>query len=230
VETSSVFDPFDLDLLRLPPEMIGDLTPRRRPPRHQPGDPFIKGPIPYPWITSACRLPGVGLHVAMAYRFHAKRFGFSHGRHWGIADMAGGLQISVPTARRGLHVAETAGLLSVTRKPGRKPRVSVLNLSEPEAKPRYRPMYGPIPWAWWLPASRLPGKSLQVAAACWLLAGWEQSADFELAIDDRTEFGLSRYSAYRGLESLERAGLVGVTRRSGRPPIVSILDNQGPGK
>jgi hypothetical protein len=54
--------------------MIGNLSVRKRPPRHRPGDPFIKGPIPFTWIASACRLPGSGLHVAMACRFLCCRF------------------------------------------------------------------------------------------------------------------------------------------------------------
>jgi hypothetical protein len=102
--------------------------------------------------------------------------------------------------------------------------VSVLALPDPEAGPERRPLYGPIPWSWWLQASRLPGKSLQVGAVCWLLAGWNRSAEFELVIDDRAEFGLSRFSASRGLDELERAELVSVDRMPGRPPIVTILD------
>ena len=41
-------DVWDLDRLRLPSELVGDVPGRRRPPRHWPGHPFIKGPIPYP--------------------------------------------------------------------------------------------------------------------------------------------------------------------------------------
>jgi hypothetical protein len=220
------FDPFSLEALRLP--MIGDVIVRRRPPHHRPGDPFIKGPIPFGWIASACRLPGIGLHVAMAYRLHGERFGLAHGRHWGIGDSAGGLHVSRHTARRGFHAAERAGLISVVRRPGCKPRVTILDL--PRTGPGHPPLYGPIPWAWWLPASRLPGKSLQVAAVCWLLGGLGRSADFELSLDlwpgltDWAEFGLSRFSASRGLDALESAGLVSVVRRPGRPPVVSILE------
>jgi DNA-binding transcriptional ArsR family regulator len=56
------------------------------------------------------------------------------------------------------------------------------------------------------------------------LAGWSRSAEFELALDDWAEFGLSRFSASRGLDTLEGAGLVSVVRRPGRSPIVFILD------
>jgi hypothetical protein len=217
-------DDWDPDRLRLPAEMIGEMERRRKPPRHRSGDPFIKGPIPYAWMASACRLPGAGLPVAMAYRFHAGRFRFRYGRRWELSDVTKGLRISTRSARRGLHAVELAGLISVSREPGRKLAVSVLDLPEPSAGPSHRPLYGPIPWAWWLPASRLPGKSLQVASALWLLAGWERSADFELVLDGWADLGLSRFSASRGLDTLEWAGLVSAVRRPGRSPVVSIRD------
>lgn len=217
-------DDWALERLRLPPEMIGATGHRRKPPRHRRGDSFIRGPIAYAWIASACRLPGSGLPVAMAYRFHTGRFRYRHGRRWDLSDVAAGLGIAPRSARRGLRAAEVAGLLSVSREPGCKLAVSVSELAEPEVGPGHRPLYGPIPWAWWLPASRLPGKSLQVASVCWLLAGWERSADFEVALDDWAAFGLSRFSASRGLDELERAGLLAAVRRPGRSPVVSILD------
>lgn len=161
----------------------------------------------------------------MAYRFYGGRFRFNRrGRRWGLPDVALGLGISRDSARRGVHSAELAGLLSVSREPGCKLTVSILDLPEPDTGSDCRPLYGPIPWAWWLPASRLPGKSLQVASVCWLLAGWERSADFELALESWAEFGLSRFSASRGMNELERAGLVSVGRSPGRSPVVSILD------
>jgi hypothetical protein len=218
-------DPWDLDRLRIPAALVGDVDSRRRPPRHRPGDPFIKGPIPYAWMASACRLPGAGLHVAMSYRFYGGRFRFKRrGLRWGLPDVAKGLGISPDSARRGLHAAELVGLLAVEREPGCKPSVSVLDLPGSESGPDHRPLYGPVPWSWWLPASRLPGRSLHVGAVCWLLAGWERSAAFELAFDDWTEFGLSRFSASRGLQGLESAGLVAVARSSGRSPVVTIRD------
>ncbi len=218
---------WDLERFRLPAELIGDLSTRRRPPRHRSGDPFIKGPIPYAWIASASRLPGAGLRVAMACRFLCCRF--RRPNRWGLGAIARGLEISSDSARRGLHAAELAGLLAVKREPGCKLAVAVLDLPGPESGPERRPLYGPIPWSWWLPASRLPGKSLQVASVCWLLAGWERSAGFELALDGWADLGLSRFSASRGLDELERAKLVSVGRTPGRSPVVTVLD-VGPGR
>jgi hypothetical protein len=163
---------------------------RSRPPRHRPGDPIIKGPVPHAWIASACRLPRTGLRVVMAYRFLC--CGFRREKRWGLHAIARGLRISARSTRRGFHAAELAGLLAVDREPGCMLVVSVLGLTELEAGPKHRPLYGSIPWSWWLPASRLPGRSLQVASVCWLLAGCSRSADFELALDDWAEFGRSR--------------------------------------
>jgi hypothetical protein len=87
-----------------------------------------------------------------------------------------------------------------------------------------RPWHGPIPWSWWLPASRLPARSAQVGAVCWMLAGWSRSAVFELALDGWSDFGLSRFSAYRGLDTLEGVGLVSAVGRPGLSRIVTILD------
>src|SRR5262245_29262320 len=92
-------DVWDLDRLRLPAGMVENLETRRRPPRHRPGDPFIKGPISYTWIASACRLPGAGLRVAMSYRFYRGRFRFKRrGLRWGLSDVAKGLMISLRSA------------------------------------------------------------------------------------------------------------------------------------
>jgi hypothetical protein len=218
-------DVWDLDQLRLPAERVGSLETRRRPPRHRPGDPFIKGPVPHAWIASACRLPGSGLRVAMASRFLCCRFRSEN--RWGLDAIADGLRITSRSARRGINSAELAGLLAVEREPGCKLVVSILECPKSEAGPERRPLHGPIPWSWWLPASRLSGRSLQVASVCWLLAGWSRSADFEMALDGWAEFGLSRFSARRGLDTLECAGLIHVVRRPGRTPIVTLSENSG---
>jgi hypothetical protein len=213
---------WDPDRLRLPPGLVG--TPRPRPPRHAPGDSFLRGPIPFAWIAAACRLPGAGLHVAIATRLLRERYRRGRDRRWDLATIAAGLCISIDSTRRGLHAAERAGLISVARKPGRKILAADVKLGECATGlgPNRRPLYGPIPWRWLLPALRLPGPALRVAMACWLVAGWERSAEFELALGQWGELGLSRQAAGRGLRSLEGAGLVEVTRPRGGPVSVRL--------
>jgi hypothetical protein len=221
-------DHFDLESLRLPPEMVGSFTPRKRPFRHRRGEPFIKGPISYSWLTIACRLPGSGFHVAMLCWFTFHRFRLRHGQRRGKGDMALGLRVSERSVRRGLHAAELAGLLAVEREPGCKLTVAILDLAEPKSGSERRPLYGPIPWSWWHPASQLPGKALHTGAICWLLAGWERLAMFELPVREWSDFGLSRFAISRGLEELEWAGLVCVARSSKRSPVVMIQEVKWP--
>ncbi len=216
IEPNLPFEADVWDLDGLPADSVGCIDTRRRPPRHRPGDALIRGRIAFAWIAVAFRLPGAGSPAAMALWFLCFRLGPS--------KVVRGLRISDESARRGLRAAELAGLLSASREPGCKLAVCVLDLPELNARPDRRPLYGPIPWEWWLPASRLPGRSLQVASVCWLLAGWSRSAEFELALDGWAEFGLSRFSASRGVDILERAGLVSVGRTPGRFPVVTILE------
>src|SRR5690242_11624831 len=99
-------DVWDVERLRLPAESVGDLSGRRGPPRHKPGEAFIKGPIPFDWISSACQLPGSGLHVAMAYRFLCCRFRSPN--RSGLDVLANMLTATERTVRRSLHSAELA--------------------------------------------------------------------------------------------------------------------------
>jgi hypothetical protein len=172
--------------------------------------------------VSACHLPGAGFRVAMASWLLCCRFRSPN--RWGLDAIAKGLRISTRSARRGVRAAELAGLLAVDREPGSKLMVSVLDLPDPDAGSERRPLYGPIPWSWSRPASKLPGRSLQVASVGWLMAGRTRSADFELPLEDWAEFGLSRFSASRGLDELERSGLVAATRRTGQPSVVTIRE------
>jgi hypothetical protein len=198
------------------------LSAKKPLPRHRPGEPFIKGPIPYDWLAAACNLPGSGLHVAMMYQFLCCRYPSPN--RWGLEKIAKGLGLGERTARRALHAAEMAGLLVVDREPGCKLAVSIGTLSARQGAPARRPLYGPIPMSWWLPASRLPGKALHVAAVCWLLAGWERSAEFSLSLSHVEPFGLGDFDVARGLTLLRESRLVDTRRTRSREPHVTTLN------
>ena len=85
---------------------------------------------------------------------------------------------------------------------------------------------GPIPLSWLSSAARLPGKSLHVAVALWVLRGERNSRVVSLSNVMSARFGLDRNAKYRGLGWLEGAGLVAVERKLGRAPIVTL--NEAP--
>lgn len=127
-------DTLDLDAFRAPSDG-NDRAPRpqRRLPRHRPGEAFLKGPIPWDWLQAAMELPGRALHVALLlwkeagclYR-RTVRFRLS-----GAVPFCG----SVYSARRGVRALEAAGLVSISRLPGRSLEVTLLECSAAEPAP-----------------------------------------------------------------------------------------------
>jgi hypothetical protein len=82
---------------------------------------------------------------------------------------------------------------------------------------------GSVPLAWLVIAAKLPARSLHVGMVVWYAAGVSGSASVHLSNTLCLRFGLDRNAKYRGLRSLELAGLVAVKRRRGRSPLVTIL-------
>jgi hypothetical protein len=215
----------DPEHFRIPREWIGDLTIKPEPPRHQLGETFIRGPIPWRWLAEASRLSGSGFAVAMGVWYLARRF--RRDVRAGVPELADWLGLGCTSIRTGLRLAEAAELVSVTRAPGRKLVLSLRELGQTRSTPQ--PLRGPIPWSWWQAATRLPGSTLRVGAVCWTIAGWCRSAEFTLALDRWAELGLSRFAVFRGLNQLDDAGLVSVDRRPGRSPVVTLRDGQSSG-
>ena len=88
---------------------------------------------------------------------------------------------------------------------------------------------GPIDLSWATKASKLPGKAFHAAIAVRYLSGVKGSKTVTVTRSDRRTFGLERYSLYRGLEHLADAKLVYVDRKSGRAPVVTILEVEDEG-
>jgi len=159
------------------------------------------------------------------YRQHRSGYGASRGfgakpPRVSVSELVELLGLGRTTTKAALRRAVGVGLIGVRRDPGRKLVLSLRNL--PADGPEPKPLRGPIPWAWWAAASLLPGPSLRVGAVCWLVAGRQRSAEFVLGSGDWSELGLSRFAVWRGLGNLNEAGLVSVTRLSGRPSIVHL--------
>ena len=84
---------------------------------------FLKGPIPWAWITAAAALPGQALLVGLcvwrlagAMKSHIVSFGNSDLKPLGIDRAA---------KSRALQALETAGLIAVARRRGRFPTVTL---------------------------------------------------------------------------------------------------------
>jgi hypothetical protein len=97
-------------------------------PRHQPGEPFLKGPVPWRWLTTAARLPGKALQVGLllwkeagCHKNRCVALCLSHGAEVGVTRKAG---------RHALRRLEAAGLVRVERLPGRSLQVTLLDLNE----------------------------------------------------------------------------------------------------
>jgi hypothetical protein len=115
----------DPELLRLPTFARARSS---RPPHHQPGEHFLKGPIPKRWLERAAQAPGRALHVAVAVWFQAGikkrreiRLGLAQLSDFGLNRFA---------ASRGLTALERADLVSVVRHPGRQPIVTILDVGQ----------------------------------------------------------------------------------------------------
>ena len=98
------------------------------PPRHLGNEKFLKGPIPWNWLSQAARLKGYSLHVAIALWFLA---GLNRNRTVALTNtVLQGLGINRFTKSRALKALEQARLVSVTHHQGRNPVVTILEVGQ----------------------------------------------------------------------------------------------------
>ena len=123
----------DIQKFRL--DLSGALVPsagaRRLVPHHRKGERFLKGPIPWAWLAAAGRASGQGLHVALVLWLESgmKRSATVPLAHARLAELG----VTRFAAARGLKALETAGLVSVERRPGCSPRVTISAMPVPPA-------------------------------------------------------------------------------------------------
>lgn len=121
-------DDFNLEKLSLPPDFKHDHKVKKSLPKHKPGEYFLKGPVPWAWITASSRLPGKALHVGTAIWFLA---GMKNQR---TVTLPGKLLMDMGIERnagyRALNALEKAGLVSVSRHQGRRPTVTINDVPE----------------------------------------------------------------------------------------------------
>ena len=83
---------------------------------------------------------------------------------------------------------------------------------------------GPIPWPWLTRAGSLGGRALQVGLVIWHYTAMQRAETVRINLATTAEeFGADRTTMGRGLERLERAGLVAVSRGPGRCHQVTLL-------
>ena len=87
---------------------------------------FIKGPVPWLWIEMAARLPGKALAVGLALRRLA---GATKSKTVRLATSeVETLGVDRNAKSRALRKLEQAGLVTVERRPGCQPKVTILDL------------------------------------------------------------------------------------------------------
>jgi hypothetical protein len=89
---------------------------------------FLRGPISWPWLVRAARLPGRALHVALVLQ-QQKGWRNSDSFTFTLTRMQE-LGLDEQAARRGLRALEVAKLIALARKPGRGLLVTILPATE----------------------------------------------------------------------------------------------------
>lgn len=116
----------DLQKVRINDKTSGQYSATNisRPPRPKHKEKFLRGPIPLNWLSHAATLPGRSLHVAIAVWFVA---GLKKARIVPISNITA-LQFGLDrnAKYRGLEWLEDAELISVERRAGRAPIVTIL--------------------------------------------------------------------------------------------------------
>lgn len=98
------------------------------PPRHRPGQMFLKGPIPQLWLSAAAALPGKSLHVGVAIWFLAGLTRSRSVRLSGRVSRAFG--VDRHAKYRALRWLEDAKLVAVLQRPGCSPVVTLFEVTD----------------------------------------------------------------------------------------------------
>lgn len=117
-------DPIDLVRLRTPDPGLAT-GGSRAVPRHRPGEPFLKGPIPWAWLEAAAASPGRALAVGLVIwqeagcrKNRTVTLTLARARRLGGSENA---------ARRAVRNLAAAGLVAVEHVAGRALRVTLLD-------------------------------------------------------------------------------------------------------
>lgn len=125
--------PIDLDRFRISSRRSRS---RQNPPKPGVREQFLKGPIPLNWLCAAAQLPGKSLQVAIAVWFLA-------GLHRsGVVSLSNQISYRFGLDRnskyRGLVWLEAQGLISVERKIGRAPVITIKDATAADGRSNAR--------------------------------------------------------------------------------------------
>jgi hypothetical protein len=125
-------DPFNPKRLSLGRDKtaLAKLRAKDRPPRHIPGEKFLKGPVPLTWLARAGQLPGKAVQVSVVLWFFA---GLKDTRTVALPNATLSLfGVNRNAKYRALDLLEEANLVAVERHPGCNPLVTLLDAKEPQ--------------------------------------------------------------------------------------------------
>jgi hypothetical protein len=104
-------------------------------------------------------------------------------------------------------------------------QIEVITTNAPDPKPRKQKAFAKVPLEWCAQASKAAGCP-RALVIVWLtyLAWQHKSNTFTLPNGRLGALGASRKVKLSTLDCLERAGLISITRRSRKSPIVTLLN------
>ena len=121
-------DPFDPQQLSIPTNSKpATLSSRSRSGPRRKAD-FLKGPIPWSWLSAAMRLPGKALAVGVLV-WHLSALRRKRVVKW-EPRIARPIGLCRQTIHRGFAALEQAGLIRVERHTGRCPTITILDCEE----------------------------------------------------------------------------------------------------
>lgn len=107
-------------------------TGRRCLPRPMKGEPYVGGPIPLAWVSRAAALPGKAFHLGMALWYASQRTKAKCPTVVLSDKLAEQFGLGARTTRaRALASLLGEGLVSVERREGQAPRVTILATDKP---------------------------------------------------------------------------------------------------
>jgi hypothetical protein len=117
----------DLNSLKLPDIVVKQKLsePSSLPPKHNKGEKFLMGPIPWNWIIAVSHLKAKAVHVGIAIWHLA---GMTKSKTVKLSGkLLRGMGVNRYAGYRALNKMEAINLITVKRHPGRNPIVTILD-------------------------------------------------------------------------------------------------------